>query len=1332
MNIGDIGAIRIRLLDPDEIIWRAKGEVKYSKTLESSGKPVLGGLFCPRIFGTMEPGKCICGTFHKGYRERQIKCEKCDYEVISEPKKKKRFGYVKLKYPVVHIWYRSIIATLLAIPPKKLKNVINCLAFIVLKPGETSYRDGETISLKEYLETRGKKNFVADTGGTVIYGLLKELDIKDLVNKLRQKAPSRRINKRLQIARDFMKSGMSPEWMVLSVLPVLPAKLRPVIIMDDGTIASSDLNELYARLINRNNRLKELEHLGSPEILRLIERRLLQGSVDSLLQNNKGHTAMNRTRKRVLKSLSDFIEKKEGRLRRNLLGKRVDYSGRSVIVVGPTLKLHQCGLPIVMALDMLRPFIYGNLMRKGFAISLRNASILVDFRRPEAIDALEEELRERVVILNRAPSLHRMSIQAFEPVLVDGKAIRLHPLVCTAFNADFDGDQMGVHMPVTLEAQIETRVLMLSVNNLLSPANGKLIMTPAQDIVLGIYYLTKDRDKRRGEGMIFADKEEALCAHYAGTVELHANVIVRIHGQRIATTPGRLIFSELFPPKITFEELNKPVKKKDLAKLVEMCYDRGGQRDTVILLDKIKEMGFKYATQSGISFCISDITIPKEKSEIIERTEREVNDIKEKYGIGEITDSERHNKIIDLWGKATEEISNKMMEHFGAEDNTGMTKEQKRDAKEFNSMYMMADSGARGTVGQISQVGGMRGLMAKPTGEIVEIPIKSNLKEGLTYHEYLLATHGARKGRADGALKTANAGYFTRKLVDVAHGLIINELDCGTMKSITMTELIDNDEVLIPLEDRIFGRYAGEDVIDFSTGTVIVKTNEIIDKKIAGKIAKAGIREIKVRSPFSCQCSKGLCVRCYGYDLSTRMPVYIGEAVGIIAAQSIGEPGTQLTLRTFHSGGSASGLSTKNSIEAKIAGHIKFTEIKTVRNVNGKLVAINRSGRISVITSEGKNIDCGVVPYGAVITIEENEYVEAGVNIAKWDPYNLPIISTTEGNAEFIDIIEGSTMKQEVDQDTGVIRTVVTAIRNEMIPKIKVGEKEYMLPIGAIIVANEHINVNVGDSIAKTPKQAKKTSDITGGLPKVLQILEARPLDNPAVMAEISGELRINPPKGKFMMVDIAGENGDVASYKIPMDRQLNFYNGDIVNAGDILVDGDISINDTLNLFGSEKAAIQIANEVQKVYLSQGVSINDKHFEVIARRMLGFVRVVEAGDTDLVADDVVPRNTFFEINDKMEGRKAVAIPILLGLAKAAINSESWLSAASFERTASVLASAAIQGKVDALSGVKENVIIGRRIPVGTGHPHFQETKIVKEERSGFDKEKKKNYGEILF
>lgn len=1328
MNIENIGAIRIRLLDPDQIIWRAKGEVKYAKTVESNGKPVLGGLFCPRIFGTMEPGTCICGTYYKKYRERQIKCEKCDYEVISETKKKNRFGYIKLKYPVVHVWYRSIIATLLAIPPKKLKNVINCLAFIVLKPGETSYKDGEIISLKEYLEARETKNFMAETGGTVIYGLLKELDIEDLVNKLRQKPPSRRINKRLQIARDFMKSGMKPEWMVLSALPVLPAKLRPVIIMDDGTIASSDLNELYARVINRNNRLRELEHIGSPEILRLIERRLLQGSVDSLLQNNKGHTAMNRTRKRALKSLSDFIEKKEGRLRRNLLGKRVDYSGRSVIVVGPTLKLNQCGLPIVMALDMLRPFIYGNLMRKGLATSLKNASLLVDLRRPEAIDALEEELRERVIILNRAPSLHRMSLQAFEPVLVDGKAIRLHPLVCTAFNADFDGDQMGVHMPITLEAQIETRVLMLSVNNLLSPANGKLIMTPAQDIVLGIYYLTKEKGKRNDEVMIFADKEDALCAHYAGTVELHAKIIVRRNGQRIETTPGRLIFSELFPPQIEFEQLNKTIRKKDLARLIEICYDRSGQRATVILLDRIKETGFQYATQSGISFCSSDITVPREKSEIIKKTEREVENIKEKYGIGEITDTERHNKTIDLWGKATDEISAKMMEHFGMEDDAGMTEEQKWNAKEFNSMHMMADSGARGTVGQMSQLGGMRGLMARPTGEIVEIPIKSNLKEGLTYHEYLLAAHGARKGRADGALKTANAGYFTRRLVDVAHDLIIDKLDCGTMKCIKMTDLTDNDEILIPLEDRILGRYAGEDVIEFSTGKVIVGRNEIIDKKVAAEITKAGIREIKVRSPFSCQCSKGLCVKCYGHDLSTRMPVSIGEAVGIIAAQSIGEPGTQLTLRTFHSGGSASGVSTKNSIETKIAGRIRFAEIKTVRNVNGKLVVINRSGRLAVITAADKESDCGVVPYGAIITVEENEHVEEGAVIAQWDPYNLPIISTTEGNAEFIDIIEGSTMKQEVDRDIGVVKKVVMAIKDEMIPRLKVGEKEYMLPIGAIVGIEEGEKVNVGESIARIPKQAKKTSDITGGLPKVLQILEARSLDNPAIISEISGELRINPPKGKFLMVDIVAENGDVASYRISMERQLNFYNGDFVKAGDILADGDIGINDILNIFGPEKTAVQIVNEVQKVYLSQGVSIDDRHFEVIARKMLGFVRVVNAGDTDLVADDVVPRNTFFEINQGTNGRKATAITVLLGLAKAAINSESWLSAASFERTASVLANAAIQGKVDVLSGVKENVIIGKRIPVGTGHPYFQETRIMREKGAISEK----NENTILF
>lgn len=1317
MILCDIEGIRISLIDPDKLISQSKGEVQLARTFELDGRPILKGLFCERVFGTMNPGTCLCGVYHKEYKKKKLKCAKCQQYVLREWEKRKRYGIISVETPVVHIWYRSIIATLLCLPPRKLRDVINCSAFVVVDPGETEFAKHQIISASECnAQKRQNKKFLADTGGAVLQKLLRDLDVRKLVEGLRRETPSRRTNKRLQIARDFLLSGVKPQWMVMTVIPVMHPHLRPILFMEDGTVASSDVNDLYARVINRNNRLRVLKEMGAPARLRLIEMRLLQGAVDALFHNAKDYTAKDRSKKRTLKSLTDLIDKKQGRMRRNLLGKRVDYSGRSVIVPGPTLRLNQVGLPMSLALDMFRPFVYGNLMRKGFAPSLKHASFLADLRRPETIDALEEEMKERVVILNRAPSLHRMSVQAFDPVLVEGKAIRLHPLVCTAFNADFDGDQMAVHLPVSLEAQIEARVLMLSVNNLLSPANGKLIMTPAQDIVLGIYYLTKDRRGVKGEGKSFSDKEQALWAHSLEGVHLQAKITVRIAGQLLETTPGRLIFSELFPAQVPFESVNKTIRKKDLAKLIEMCHERDGQRETVILLDRIKETGFKYATLSGISFCTSDISIPKEKKKILEKTDEDVEKVKAEYRNGLISETERYNRIIALWEEATREVSGKMMENLGIGGASGLTEEQKRDMKEFNNMFIMADSGARGAIAQISQVGGMRGLMAKTTGEVVEIPIKSNLREGLTYHEYLLASHGARKGRADGALKTKNAGYFTRRLADAAHDVIVEEYDCGTILGITMSPLVDNDQVVLTLEDRIMGRTAAEDVRNPVTARTIVKRNDVIDKTIASEIQKAEIPEVKVRSPFSCKARKGVCSKCYGLDLSTGREVSIGEAVGIIAAQSIGEPGTQLTLRTFHSGGSAEGMAKKSSISANKKGTVKFQNVRTVTNIKGKEVAVSRGGRIIITAENGKDNDVGTIPYGSVFEVREGATVEMGEKIIEWDPYNNPVISVTAGKSEFIDISEGLTVKKEINEETGISQLLCVAIHDDTIPRVKIGEKEYMIPIGAILTVDEGEEVHPGHMIAKVPKQASKTSDITGGLPKVLQILEVRDVENAAVIAEIGGTIKINPPKGKYMTVDIVGEGGEEADCSISTERQLNVLDGDTIMTGDIIAEGPIDVKDILRVYGPEKAALFVVNEVQKVYLSQGVSINDKHFELMARKMLGFVKVQCAGDTDLVADDILLKSSFEKTNGECHGRKAIAEPVILGLGRSAINSESWLSAASFERTASVLAHAAIRARVDDISGLKENVLLGRKVPAGTGHPYFLQTRLLKKRR----------------
>jgi DNA-directed RNA polymerase subunit beta' len=1208
------------------------------------------------------------------------------------------------------------IATLLAIPPKKLRRLADCVAFMVVNVGKSKWKPLQLISLAEY-ETYAQDNpwdkrFQALTGGKLLIELLEKTDLEELIKELRAREPSRRVNRRLMLARDMHRAEIRPRWMLVEHLLVLPPDLRPVLALDDGTSASSDLNELYARVIHRNNRLREFYAAGAIEKVLGSERRLLQAAVDALLYNEKRGNVKNRSGKKVLKSLSAMIEGKRGRIRRNLLGKRVDYSARSVIAVGPDLKLNQCGLPLDLAMDMCRPLVYGRLRRIGHAASLKHARKMVEDRHPSAVDALEYELRERTVLLNRAPSLHRMSIQAFNPVIVAGRAIRLHPLVCSAFNADFDGDQMGVHLPLSIEAQIEANVLMLSVNNLLSPASGKVSVAPSQDIVLGVYYLTKASAKGTGTGKVFADKDDLSMAYDMEVVDLHAKVKVRIDGALIETTAGRVFFSGIFGDLLPFSMLNKTIKKKDLGKLVEEVYGKAGAAETVSLLDRIKEIGFKYATQSGVSLCMDDITIPKEKYELIEMADEAVREINQECAVGLWSEVERYNKVVNTWRKTSDDIAEVTMDRLGIPEGGELSDEQKIEAREFNSMFMMADSGARGSKEQIRQVAGMRGLMSKPTGEIVETPIKSNFKEGLSCFEFLLSCHGARKGRADGALKTANAGYFTRRLVDVAHDIIIEEMDCQTIRGIEVSALYDGQEVVIPLAERITGRIATRSVMEPGTGLILVERGAMITKEAAGKVSEAGVTSVSVRSPLVCASKKGICAMCYGYDLSQKALPKIGDAVGIIAAQSIGEPGTQLTLRTFHSGGAASGSGEISVLEARTDGKLRLLDVGTVRN-DSKETVISKTARVA-IESNGIERENGVLPYGAILLVGNGSEVKKGDKIAEWDPVQRPIICTSQGPVEFDCIIENVTMRSEVDENKGTVQRFIVSVSKDFVPKIIVGDKEYVLPLGTYLAVDESATARPGDVLARIPKQAARSADITGGLGRVLQILEVKKLHDPAILSEITGEVKVHLPKKAVLPVEVTNEYGHARTYYVPIEKHLNFFTGDMVSAGDMLADGIINPKDLLRVLGPERAAAHVIGEVQKVYRSQAVEMNDKHLEIVIRKMLSKVQITDSGDTDFVAEEIVSRDVFMEVNDKTTGRKATAKPLLLSITNTALLSDSWLSAASFQNTTSVLANAALKRREDPLHGTKENIIVGNMVPVGTGHQEYRNTFLIPE------------------
>ena len=1339
-------AIRISISSPDKIRERSHGEVKKPETINyRTFKPERDGLFCAKIFGPTKDYECNCGKY-KRMKHRGIICEKCGVEVIPSKVRRERLGHIDLATPVAHIWFLkslpSRIGNLLDITLKDLERVLYFEAFVISDPGTTPLQFCEVLSEEKFLKAQeeyGVASFEGGMGAEAIRNCLKVLDLDLLAVELRQEmtdstseAKRKKVAKRLKVVEAFKQSGNKPEWMILECIPVLPPELRPLVPLDGGRFATSDLNDLYRRVINRNNRLKRLVELQAPEVIIRNEKRMLQEAVDALFDNGRRGRAITGPNKRPLKSLSDMLKGKSGRFRQNLLGKRVDYSGRSVIVVGPELKLHQCGLPKKMALELFKPFIYNKLEERGYVTTIKSAKKMVEKEKPEVWDVLEEVIREHPVMLNRAPTLHRLGIQAFEPVLIEGKAIQLHPLVCTAFNADFDGDQMAVHLPLSIESQVETRVLMMSTNNILSPAHGKPIIVPSQDMVLGTYFMTRERIGAKGEKMTFASPEEVRIAFDHRSVDLQARIRVRMtdfidnpdeRPTLVDTTVGRIILREILPPQVPFSAINKVMNKKELSNLIDTCYRLAGNKETVIIADRLKETGFRYANLAGISICIDDMVIPEGKHEIINRANEEVQEIQNQYTEGLITDGERYNKVIDIWAKATEEIAKEMLGNLSKEvavDSDG----NELEISSFNAIHMMADSGARGSAQQIRQLAGMRGLMAKPSGEIIETPITANFREGLTVLQYFISTHGARKGLADTALKTANSGYLTRRLVDVAQDAIIAEDDCGTLDGLTVTSLTEGGEVIEPIGDRILGRVALDDILDPITGEVLVEGNTEIDETLVRKVEDAGLEKVKIRSVLTCQSKRGICAKCYGRDLARGHIVNLGEAVGVIAAQSIGEPGTQLTMRTFHIGGTASRAAEQTSLEARYDGIVKYINLHTVVNAEGYHIVMSRNGEIAVINeADGRERERYGVVYGAKLKIGPEGQVKGGETLAEWDPYTMPILTEVGGRIKFGDIIEGVTMEEKLDDVTGLSRKEITETKDsDKRPRIAIkdtGEAggtigRYYLPVGAIINVTEDNIISAGDVIAKIPRETTKTKDITGGLPRVAELFEARKPKDFAVITEIDGKVTFGKDsKGKRKIIVIP-EIGEPKEYLIPKGKHISVHEGDYVRAGEPLMDGSSNPHDILRVLGVKELAKYLVDEVQEVYRLQGVKINDKHIEVIVRQMLRRVRIKEVGDTNLLVDDQVERWVFEEENNRAlnDGKRpATAEPLLLGITKASLSTESFISAASFQETTKVLTQAAIEGKIDALRGLKENVIMGRLIPAGTGAARYRNMRL---------------------
>ncbi len=1340
-------AVKIGLASPQKIREWSYGEVKKPETINyRTFKPERDGLFCAKIFGPVKDYECNCGKY-KRMKHRGVVCEKCGVEVIQSKVRRERMGHITLATPVAHIWFLkslpSRIGTLLDITLKELEKVLYCEAYIVLDPGNAPAEKMQILSEEKCQKLReefGSNGFRAEMGAEAIRELLKGLDLEQLAVQLRSEMKSsssdarrKKLAKRLKVVEAFRASGNQPEWMILEVVPVIPPDLRPLVPLDGGRFATSDLNDLYRRVINRNNRLKRLQELNAPEIIIRNEKRMLQEAVDALFDNGRRGKVITGPNKRPLKSLSDMLKGKQGRFRQNLLGKRVDYSGRSVIVVGPELKLHQCGLPKKMALELFKPFIYSKLEEKGFVTTIKSAKRVVEKEKPEVWDILEEVIREHPVLLNRAPTLHRLGFQAFEPVLIEGKAIQLHPLVCVAFNADFDGDQMAVHVPLSIEAQMEARVLMMSTNNILSPAHGSPIIVPSQDIVLGCYYMSRERAFAKGEGKIFANLDELRQAYDSEAIDLQAKVKVRMDGKLVETVVGRVLIFDVVPEGIPFDVVNRVLDKKSLAQMVDMCYRVGGQKQAVLLADRLRTLGFSFATRAGISICMDDMHIPTRKAEILDKANEELLTVTNEYTEGLITDGERYNKVIDVWAEATEMVATEMMKAIGSEEVKGPD-DQVRRMPSFNSIYMMADSGARGSQQQIRQLAGMRGLMAKPSGEIIETPITANFREGLTVLQYFISTHGARKGLADTALKTANSGYLTRRLVDVAQDATINEEDCETLDGIFMTPLVEGGEIIQSLAERILGRVALNDIRDPVNGEVLVLAGEEINEEKVRRILDAGIEKVLIRSVLSCRSSQGVCAKCYGRDLARGMMVNMGEAVGVIAAQSIGEPGTQLTMRTFHIGGTATRRAEQSSLINRTQGKVSFRNLVKVPKKEGSrkyFIVMNRNAEIAIFDESGRERERYDLVYGARLLVDEDQFIEPGSIMAEWDPFAMSILSEVSGVVQFGDILQGVTMEEKVDEVTGLISRVITESKDpDARPRISIKDlvdrkrtqtlpgsnamARYLMPVGANILVNEGQEIEAGDVLAKIPRETTKTKDITGGLPRVAELFEARKPKDVALISEIDGEVSFGKDlKGKRRVV-ITPEIGEQKEYLVVKGKHISVHEGDHIKAGEPLMDGSANPHDILRVMGEKELAKYLVNEIQEVYRLQGVRINDKHVEVIVRQMLRRIRVKDVGDTNFLVDEQVDRYTFEEENDRVlrEGKKpAIGEPMLLGITKGALSSESFISASAFQETTKVLTEAAIHGKIDHLTGLKENVVMGRLIPAGTGRNEYKKMSV---------------------
>ncbi len=1358
----DFDSIRIGLTSPDMIRSWSYGEVKKPETINyRTFKPEREGLFCAKIFGPVKDYECLCGKY-KRLKHRGVVCEKCGVEVTLSKVRRERMGHIELASPAAHIWYLkslpSRIGLLLDMTLRDIERVLYFEAFVVVDPGMTTLERGQLLSDEAYLDAiqENGDEFDARMGAEAVYELLKDIDLqvdavrlRDEIDSTKSETKLKRLSKRLKLVESFIDSGNKPEWMVMTVLPVLPPELRPLVPLDGGRFATSDLNDLYRRVINRNNRLKRLLELSAPDIIVRNEKRMLQESVDALLDNGRRGRAITGTNKRPLKSLADMIKGKQGRFRQNLLGKRVDYSGRSVIVVGPTLMLHQCGLPKRMALELFKPFIFSKLQFRGLATTIKAAKKLVEREGTEVWDILEDVIREHPVMLNRAPTLHRLGIQAFEPVLIEGKAIQLHPLVCAAFNADFDGDQMAVHIPLSIEAQLEARALMMSSNNILSPANGEPIIVPSQDVVLGLYYMTRESINSKGEGMVFADVAEVHRAYQTGVVSLHAKAKVRMRrfeldekGKAqekyglVDTTVGRALLSELLPEGLPFDLINRDMSKKAISNVINDCYRRVGLKETVIFADQLMYTGFAYATRAAVSFGIDDMTIPESKAGIIAEAEEEVLEIENQYTSGLVTMGERYNKVVDIWSRTNDQVAKAMMDTLGTEvkkDAEGNTVSQ----PSFNSVYMMADSGARGSAAQIRQLAGMRGLMAKPDGSIIETPITANFREGLDVLQYFISTHGARKGLADTALKTANSGYLTRRLVDVAQDLTVIGEDCETERGLELTPLVEGGDIVEPLRERVLGRLVARAVTRPGTDEVVAKRGTVLDEDAVDRLEAMGVDVMFVRSPITCDNRYGVCAACYGRDLGRGHMVNPGEAIGVIAAQSIGEPGTQLTMRTFHIGGAASRAATINSVEVKNDGTVRLHNIKTVSNRNKNLVAVSRSGEIGIVDDHGRERERYKLPYGAVISVADGDNVKGGDIIATWDPHTHPIVTEVAGKASFSDFLDGITVQETTDDITGLTSLVVTDPKSrgsagkDLRPMVKLVDgkgnpmkiagteldAQYFLPAGAIVNLDDGAAVGVGDVIARIPQESSKTRDITGGLPRVADLFEARKPKEPAILAERTGTVGFGKDtKGKQRVI-ITGSDGETHEELIPKWRHVTVFEGENIEQGEMLVDGEPDSHDILRLLGTATMAEYMVKEIQDVYRLQGVKINDKHIEVILRQMLRKAEILKSNDSRYIKGEQIERARVMEESEKLlkEGKEpADWMPLLLGITKASLATESFISAASFQETTRVLTEASVRGSKDGLRGLKENVIVGRLIPAGTGLAYHEERRRQRE------------------